>query len=177
MGVESDAQEKLQPQDEPQAQGHDSTQGTQTESEEAVSSENATTNAATNATATETAAAVKTATAPAMETVPAAKAAPETDWQAKLDAKDAEMADMKVGYELQLAGAKNVKAAKALLGDHKGDIAALKEAEPWLFEAAAAERAEAPAGKTGLSNAGAATDEGAQLKRFRRLAGLEDEDD
>lgn len=97
------------------------------------------------------------------------------EWQAKLDAKDAEMADMKVGYELQLAGAKNVKAAKALLGDHKGDIAALEEAEPWLFEAAAAPKDETPPGKTGLSNAEAATDEGAQLKRWRKIAGLEEE--
>ena len=28
-----------------------------------------------------------------------------SEWQAKLDAKDAEMADMRVGYELRLAGA------------------------------------------------------------------------
>jgi hypothetical protein len=31
-------------------------------------------------------------------------------------------------------GARNVKAARALLDDHDGDVAALKDAEPWLFD-------------------------------------------
>ena len=33
-------------------------------------------------------------------------------------------------FRLQLAGARNVKAARALLGEHGGDIEALKAAEP-----------------------------------------------
>ena len=52
---------------------------------------------------------------------------------------------------------------------HGGDVEALKEAEPWLF-------ADAPkqSGKTGLPNAGTSSDEGKTLKRWRKLAGLDD---
>lgn len=41
----------------------------------------------------------------------------------------------RVGFELQLAGARNVKAARALLPDYDNDIDKLKAAEPWLFGA------------------------------------------
>ena len=46
----------------------------------------------------------------------------------------------RVGFELQLAGARNVKAARALLADHDNDIEKLKAAEPWLFSTPAARR-------------------------------------
>lgn len=75
----------------------------------------------------------------------------------------------RVGFELQLAGARNVKAARALLADYDDDIEKLKAAEPWLFSAPAAP---APTGATGLPNAGAATDEGATMRRWRGIAGL-----
>ena len=39
----------------------------------------------------------------------------------------------RVGFELQLSGARNVKAARALLPDYENDIDKLKAAEPWLF--------------------------------------------
>lgn len=42
----------------------------------------------------------------------------------------ARAADERAEYGLCLAGVRNVKAAKALLDDHGGDVAALKEAEP-----------------------------------------------
>ncbi len=80
----------------------------------------------------------------------------------------------RAGFELQLAGARNVKAARALLSDYDDDIENLKEAEPWLFSASSAP---APAGATGLPNAGAATDEGAQLKRWRKIAGIEGDEE
>ena len=64
----------------------------------------------------------------------------------------------RVGFELQIAGARNVKAA-----------------EPWLFGAGGA--APAQAGATGLPNAGAATDEGAQMRRWRKIAGIDDEEE
>ena len=76
----------------------------------------------------------------------------------------------RLGFELQIAGARNVKAARALLGDYDNDVDKLKAAEPWLFGAGAA--APAQAGVTGLPNAGAATDEGAQMRRWRAIAGL-----
>lgn len=75
----------------------------------------------------------------------------------------------RVSFELASAGARNVKAARALLDEHGGDVAELKGAEPWLF---ADEPPRAQTGRTGLPNAGAATDEGAQMKRWRMLAGL-----
>ena len=81
----------------------------------------------------------------------------------------------RVGFELQIAGARNVKAARALLPDYDNDIDKLKAAEPWLFGAGAA--APAQAGATGLPNAGAATDEGAQMRRWRAIAGIDDEEE
>lgn len=76
----------------------------------------------------------------------------------------------RVGFELQLAGARNVKAARALLSDHGNDIEKLKAAEPWLFSAPASP---APAGATGLPSAGAAgADESTQMSRWRKIAGL-----
>ena len=76
----------------------------------------------------------------------------------------------RVGFELQLAGARNVKAARALLADHDNDIEKLKAAEPWLFSASPAP---APTGATGLPSAGAAgADESTQMSRWRRIAGL-----
>jgi len=107
----------------------------------------------------------------------------------------AEIAELKaqgefdrVDFTLQLAGARNVKAARALLGEHDGDVEALKEAEPWLFSAkvsAGAKGAGASggaggtagssaggAGATGLPNAGAATDDGRTLRHWREIAGL-----
>ncbi len=78
----------------------------------------------------------------------------------------------RAGFELQLAGARNVKAARALLADHDNDIEKLRAAEPWLFSASPA-----PAGATGLPSAGAATDEGAQMRRWRKIAGIDDEEE
>lgn len=76
----------------------------------------------------------------------------------------------RVGFELQLAGARNVKAARALLADYDDDIEKLKAAEPWLFSAPASP---APAGATGLPSAGAAgADESTQMSRWRKIAGL-----
>lgn len=78
--------------------------------------------------------------------------------------------EQRVGFELQMAGARNVKAAKALLGDYDNDVEKLKAGEPWLFGAGAV--APAQVGATGLPNAGAAADEGATMRRWRGIAGL-----
>ena len=80
----------------------------------------------------------------------------------------------RIDFRLQLAGVRNVKAARAILGDHGGDVDALKEAEPWLFADAPAKQS---GGKTGLPNAGTSTDAGKTMKRWRRLAGLDDSND
>ena len=73
--------------------------------------------------------------------------------------------EQRIGFELQMAGARNVKAAKALLSDYDNDIDKLRAAEPWLFGAGTV--APAQMGATGLPNAGAASDEGAQMRRRR----------
>lgn len=80
--------------------------------------------------------------------------------------------DERIDFKLQLAGCRNVKAARAVLDDHGGDVEKLKEAEPWMF----AGTPQKQAGKTGLPNAGTATDEGKQMKRWERLAGLADDE-
>ena len=77
----------------------------------------------------------------------------------------------RLDFELQLAGCRNVKAARAVLDEHGGDVATLKAAEPWMFKDEPARQS----GKTGLANAGATADEGKQLKHFREVAGLTDE--
>lgn len=82
--------------------------------------------------------------------------------------------DQRVEFELRLAGVRNVKAGKAILSDHGGDVAALKEAEPWLFSDATGKP---QGGKTGLPNAGTSTDDGKTMRRWRRIAGLEETDE
>ena len=76
----------------------------------------------------------------------------------------------RIEFELKLAGCRNVKAARAVLDDHAGDVSALKEAEPWMF----ADVSSKQAGKTGLPNAGAAKDADRQMKHWREIAGLAD---
>ena len=86
----------------------------------------------------------------------------------------------RIDFRLQLAGVRNVKAARALLSDHDNDVDKLKEAEPWLFEATGKHAKGGSAGgsgTTGLPNAGAASDEGKTLKHWREIAGLTDDDD
>ena len=80
----------------------------------------------------------------------------------------------RIDFRLQLAGVRNVKAARAVLADHGGDVDALKEAEPWLFADTPVKQ---PGGKTGLPNAGTSSDGGKTMKRWRRLAGLDDSND
>lgn len=82
-------------------------------------------------------------------------------------ASDAERCE----FELRLAGARNVTAAKALLAEHDGDVTKLKAAESWLFSAPAPQ-----GGSTGLEPAGAAKAADKDMKRWREIAGLEDEE-
>ncbi len=80
----------------------------------------------------------------------------------------------RIDFQLQLAGVRNVKAARAVLADHGGDVDALKEAEPWLFADAPTKQ---QGGTTGLPNAGTSTDAGKTMRRWRKLAGLDDSND
>ncbi len=73
----------------------------------------------------------------------------------------------RVGYELKLAGCRSVKAARVLLAEHEGDVAALKKAEPWLFGDVVG------GGATGLEPAGASKGESDEMKRWYEIAGIE----
>lgn len=106
------------------------------------------------------------------------------DYEKQIAERD-EIAELKaqgesdrIDFKLQLAGVRNVKAARVLLSDHGNDVDKLKEAEPWLFEAGGkhAKGGNTGSGTTGLPNAGAASDEGKTLKHWREIAGLTDDD-
>ena len=92
--------------------------------------------------------------------------------RAEMDELRRQGEERRVEFELTMAGARNVRAARALLDEHGGDVSKLKDAEPWLFEGAAPRQG----GKTGLPNAGAASDEGKTMKRWREIAGIADEE-
>lgn len=132
---------------------------------------------------------------PLNETAPAAEADPVDTGDAAVDLDEPEggdaaaaatearvaelerrLAEQDVTFKLTLAGARNVKAAQALLADHDNDVDALKAAEPWLFETSQPNSQESkPKGKTGLPNAGAAIDTEKQMKHWREIAGLGEE--
>ena len=104
--------------------------------------------------------------------VEAAKSAEAADGlRAEIAALKQQGEDERVEFNLMLAGCRNVKAARAVLEDHGGDIEALKAAEPWMFQDAPSKQA----GATGLPSAGAAGDAGKDVKHWRELAGLTDE--
>lgn len=100
------------------------------------------------------------------EAAQTAKAAKDLAKQIE-DLKAASAAE-RTEFELKLAGARSVAAARALLGEHGGDVAKLKAAEPWLFA-----DDKAPAGATGLEPAGAAKAEDVDMRRWREIAGLD----
>lgn len=63
--------------------------------------------------------------------------------------------EQRIAFEFHMAGCRSMKAVRALLDDHGGDVSTLKEAESWLFEGGGIPR---QTSKTGLPNAGAASD-------------------
>ncbi len=81
-----------------------------------------------------------------------AKAAETKEGREKLEKRIAELeaaqADERVNHKLEMAGCKNLKAAKALLEDYDGDVPKLKTECPYLFEE------EKQRGKTGGKPAG-----------------------
>lgn len=81
----------------------------------------------------------------------------------------ARLADERTEFALRSAGARSVTAAKALLAENDGDVAALVKAEPWLFDAGGSGKG----GATGLEPAGASGGSDDQyMKRWERIAGL-----
>ena len=99
---------------------------------------------------------------------------------AEIAALKRQIADERVVFALKAAGARSVKAARALLEEHDGDLAALVAAEPWLFEDAEgtshSSSQTSVGGATGLEPAGASGGSDDQyMKRWDRIAGLADE--
>lgn len=87
--------------------------------------------------------------------------------QKQIDEMKASQADERVTHKLEMAGCKNVKAAKALLDDdYDGDVSKLKEACPYLFEG------KKESGSTGGKPAGAASDSAKRLAEARKAAGI-----
>ena len=78
-------------------------------------------------------------------------------------ARDA-IKEEKLNWQLEKAGCKNLKAAKALLDDYEGDVAKLKSDCPYLFEE------EKPSGSTGGKPSGPADDKEERLERARKAA-------
>ena len=81
------------------------------------------------------------------------------DLQKKLDDMKAELDGEKVAHRLEVAGCRNVKAARALLDDYDGDVAKLKAECPYLFGK------DKQTGTTGLKPEGTAADDDADLDR------------
>ena len=82
----------------------------------------------------------------------------------------------RIDYKLQLAGCMNVKAKPAVLADHDNDVDKLKVAEPWLFTGSKHMGGEGDSVTTRLPNSGAATDDGKQIKHWKEIAGLVEEE-
>lgn len=92
--------------------------------------------------------------------------------RAEMDELRRQGEEQRVEFEVTMAGARSMRAARVLLDEHGGDVSKLKEAEPWLFEGAAPRQG----GKAGLPNAGAASDEGKTVKRWCEIAGIADKE-
>ena len=92
---------------------------------------------------------------------------------AEIEALKKDQANQQIDFSLERAGAHNVKAARALLDDYEGDVAKLKEAQPWLFVETKPNAAPQQTGATGLEPAGA-TGGGDELAHWREIAGLTD---
>ncbi|MFU0811933.1 MAG: hypothetical protein ACFWTL_09830 [Atopobium sp.] len=121
-------------------------------------------------------------TAKVTEAARSAKAAEDLSKQIA-DLKQ-QMEDERVDHALETAGARSVKAARALLEEHDGDIAALAAAEPWLFQQhvpgtsqnGLQNHSSSTGGSTGLAPAGTSGGTSARdMARWEEIAGLTDE--
>lgn len=110
----------------------------------------------------------------------AAKTAEATEaLNAEIASLKQRMADERTEFALRVAGVRSVKAAKALLSEHGGDIQALVAAEPCLFEGAegTSQRTSQTGGTTGLEPAGASGgSDAACMKRWATIDGLDEKE-
>lgn len=110
----------------------------------------------------------------------AAKSAETTDeLRAQIAEHKAQGESDRIDFRLRLAGARNLKAARAVLADHDGDVEALVAAEPWLFSQArgASNKTSRNIGATGMEPAGVAGGSAERdIRRWERIAGLTEEE-
>ncbi len=88
------------------------------------------------------------------------------NYERAIGERDARIAELeaqdesdRIDFRLRLAGARNLKAARAVLADHDGDVEALVAAEPWLFSQAGAtsqQTSQSVSGTTGMEPVGVA---------------------
>jgi hypothetical protein len=88
------------------------------------------------------------------------------NYERAIGERDARIAELeaqgesdRIDFRLRLAGARNLKAARAVLADHDGDVEALVAAEPWLFSQAGAtpqQTSQSISGTTGMEPVGVA---------------------
>lgn len=90
----------------------------------------------------------------------------KAEFEKQLEDLKAAQKEREVEFQLELAGCKATKAAKAVLGDYEGDVLKLKEAMPFLFGESK------QSGTTGLPPAGATDTELERKNVARKAAGL-----
>lgn len=88
------------------------------------------------------------------------------EYEKKAADLEAKMADSEITHKLEMAGCKNVKAAKALLDDYEGDVSKLKNDCPYLFGT------EKQTGSTGKKPEGAPGSSEKMLEDARKVAGI-----
>jgi len=88
------------------------------------------------------------------------------DLKKEIEGVRAEIDEERTAWKLEKAGCRNVKAAKALLGDYDGDVSKLKGECPYLFEE------DKPKGATGAKPGGAPDDKAARKAKAWEAAGL-----
>lgn len=95
---------------------------------------------------------------------------------AEIAALKKQMADGRTDFALRSAGARNVKADRALLDDCGGDVGKLHEAELWMFadtDATSQDTSHKVGGAIGLEPAGVAGgSDGRYMRRWERIPAL-----
>lgn len=88
------------------------------------------------------------------------------DLRAEIDQVKQNTADERQSWELEKLGCRDIETAKAVIGNYQGDVQALKDAKPWLFES------DKPKGTTGLKPTGAPDSAQTKLDEARKLMGV-----
>lgn len=86
--------------------------------------------------------------------------------KAEINQVKQDAADERQNWELEKAGCRDIETAKAVIANYQGDVQALKDAKPWLFEG------DKPKGTTGLKPVGTPDDAEVRLAKARKMMGV-----